>query len=187
MGYIEDNLLENESIIYIAKLHWITFKWTGIWLFITLIALSSGKEGLSAVPGGLILTGICGVLAYLNYQTSEFGLTNKRVIIKTGIIRRKSVDVLLTKIEGVQVKQGLFGRMMGYGTVVVSGTGGLWGLFQRISNPLDFRNKIQGQLSSIQKQPASDQPPKRASLCIHCGKYYEGNPSFCPNCGKSTK
>lgn len=65
-----------------------------------------------------------GIGAFVNRKTSEFAVTNKRVVMKFGFIRRSSLEVLLTKIEGVSVDQGILGRILDYGTIVVGGTGG---------------------------------------------------------------
>jgi uncharacterized membrane protein YdbT with pleckstrin-like domain len=92
------------------KLHWIIFLWPGIFFLLALLSIAGGASGGSVFLFLLaILSGIC---AYINYTTSEFALTNKRVIVKVGLIRRKSFEVLLQKIEGISVHQGLLGRIL---------------------------------------------------------------------------
>lgn len=54
---------------------------------------------------------------------SVYAVTNKRVIIKTGVISRRTVELVLAKCEGIQVVQGIAGRIFGYGSIVVT-TGG---------------------------------------------------------------
>ena len=78
---------------------------------------------------------------------SEFAVTNKRVLIKTGWIRRHSLEILLSKIEGIRVEQDVLGRMWDYGTIVVSGTGGSKEPFHRIAEPMLFRRRVQDQIS----------------------------------------
>jgi uncharacterized membrane protein YdbT with pleckstrin-like domain len=87
---------------------------------------------------------------YIQYITSEFGVTNRRVIIKRGLIRRKSLEVLLNMIEGIQVDQSVLGRILGFGSIVVIGAGGTKDLFHNISAPLEFRKKAQEQIVSFQ-------------------------------------
>lgn len=153
MGYIDTNLLDGEQIIYRAKLHWMEFFWTAFWLFMTIFSaalnMASGNNGGTGVF--FFITLIIGTSAFLNYKTSEFGITNKRVLIKVGFIQRKSLETLLAKIEGIQVDQGLLGRMLNYGTIIVTGTGGTHSPFKKIAAPLDFRRKVQEQISSTQK------------------------------------
>jgi uncharacterized membrane protein YdbT with pleckstrin-like domain len=116
--YVEGNLIKDERVVYEAKLHWI--------IFISLKALLT-----------LFIAPIIAV------STSEFAITTKRVIIKVGLISRRTLEMNLTKIETVNVNQSIFGRMLGYGTVSIVGTGGTKESFPRISSPLDFRKKFQ--------------------------------------------
>lgn len=116
--YVEGNLIKDERVVYEAKLHWI--------IFISLKALLT-----------LFISPIIAV------STSEFAITTKRVIIKVGLISRRTLEMNLTKIETVNVNQSIFGRMLGYGTVSIVGTGGTKESFPRISSPLDFRKKFQ--------------------------------------------
>jgi len=75
--------------------------------------------------------------------TSEFAITDKRVIVKVGLISRKTLEMNISKIETVNVNQGILGRMLGYGTVTVVGTGGTKEAFNSISSPLEFRKHFQ--------------------------------------------
>lgn len=148
MGFIESNLMQNEHVLGRAKLHWVIFIWPAIWLALALIVFSSGD---AAAGGGVVLIAVAtGMVSFINLKTSEFGVTNKRVLLKTGLIRRNSFEVLLTKVEGIQVKQSILGRLLGYGTIVVTGTGGSADPFRRIARPLDFRRQVQEQISSVE-------------------------------------
>lgn len=150
MSYIESNLMNDESVIYKAKLHWVVFLWPVIWLVIALSMFSSGGEAASAGGAVIMIAIITGIISFINYSTSEFGITSKRVLVKTGLIRRNSLEVLLTKVEGIQVHQGILGRVLGYGSIIVSGTGGAREPFHKISAPLEFRRNAQEQISSVQ-------------------------------------
>lgn len=149
MGYIEQNLMSGENVVYRAKLHWIVFMWPAIFLLIALIGFGSG----SPPAGGLfiLLAVLTGLSSFIRYSTSEFGLTNKRVLIKVGLIRRHSLETLLTKVEGISVDQGILGRILGYGTIVVTGTGGMREPFHKISGPLEFRKQVQEQIGAVQE------------------------------------
>jgi len=70
---------------------------------------------------------VTGLHAVIERRTSEFAVTNKRVLIKTGLVRRHSLETLLSKIESIGVAQSILGRILGFGTIVISGNG--W--FQR--------------------------------------------------------
>jgi uncharacterized membrane protein YdbT with pleckstrin-like domain len=97
------------------------------------------------------LTGIgVTVCAYLKYRSSEFGITNKRVLVKVGILGRRSIEILLSKVEGISVNQGILGKSLDYGTIVVSGTGGTKEPFKNITKPFEFRKQVQEQIASTQ-------------------------------------
>jgi uncharacterized membrane protein YdbT with pleckstrin-like domain len=147
MGYIEQNLMSGETIIYPTKLHWAIFLRPGLWLVLAIYFSTSVAE-----LGGLffLVAIIDGLGAVINYTTSEFGLTNKRVLMKVGFIRRHSIEVLLSKIEGIQVNQGILGRILGYGSIVVSGTGGMKDPFHKIDKPLEFRRRVQEQIEKME-------------------------------------
>jgi len=151
MSYIEKNLMEGENIIYRTKLHWIVFLWPIFWLVIAILFFSGGDK-MIAIGGFFSLVAIVtGVAAFITYSTSEFGVTNKRVIVKVGFIRRNTIEILLAKVEGIFVKQGILGRILGYGSIIVSGTGGTKDPFHKISNPLEFRKITQEQSVAVQE------------------------------------
>ena len=146
MSYIEKNLLNGENILYSGKMHWVVFLWPIIWLIIGLMLLDSFGGLLILIAFGT------GMASLINYTTSEFGVTNKRVIVKVGFIRRNSLEVLLNKVEGIQVNQGILGRILGYGSITVTGTGGTKDPFHKIAAPLEFRKKVQEQIAAVQDQ-----------------------------------
>jgi len=88
----------------------------------------------------------------IRQMTSEFVITNKRVIMKTGFISRKTFEMNLQKIESVNVDQSFWGRLMGFGTVSIIGTGGSRESFADIANPLLFRRKFQEMDILIEKR-----------------------------------
>jgi len=142
--------MNGESILYHTKLHWVIFLWSIIWFIVAIILFIGGGD--AATAGGLfILIAMgTGIISFINFKTSEFGVTNKRVIVKIGFIRRNSLEVLLSKIEGIQVNQGILGRIFGFGSIMVSGTGGTKDPFHKIDAPLEFRRKVQEQIAVVQ-------------------------------------
>jgi uncharacterized membrane protein YdbT with pleckstrin-like domain len=147
MGYVERNLLPNEEITYQARLHWIIYALPAV-VFVIAILLALGG-------GGWIAGSVLGVIAFalflppwIKASSSEFAITNKRVLIKVGLVRRHSLELLLQKVEGIGVDQGILGRIFGYGTITVAGVGGTKEAFRMISNPLEFRRQVQTGLVS---------------------------------------
>jgi uncharacterized membrane protein YdbT with pleckstrin-like domain len=111
-----------------------------------LVALGGGNWIAGSALGiiGLVLM----LPPWIKSSSSEFAITNKRVLIKVGLIRRHSLELLLQKVEGIGVDQGFLGRVLGYGTITVSGVGGTKEAFRMISNPLEFRRQVQASLAS---------------------------------------
>lgn len=139
MGYIESTSMDGEVISYTTRLSWVVFL---LPIILSLIFLF--------FPPLLIFSGILLVIAIINYSKSEFGVTNKRLVLKTGVIKRKSQETQIKKIEGISVEQGVIGRVLGYGTIVVTGTGGGMSRFANISDPFTFRKRIQEQISAVE-------------------------------------
>lgn len=117
-NYIQNNLIKDEQIEFETTYHWI--------IFCNLRAIFT----LFIAP-------------MLDRYSDEFAITNKRIIVKTGLISRKTLEMNLNKIESVNVDQSILGRMLGYGTIRIIGTGGTREEFPNISNPLAFRKKFQ--------------------------------------------
>lgn len=142
MGYIDQNLLSGESVVYRAKLHWIIFLWPAIFILIGIFSEQTRAFFL-------LIGFIWAISSYINYSSSEFGVTTRRVIVKVGLVRRRSLELLLSKVEGVGVDQGVLGRILGYGTIIVTGTGGTKEPFRSISAPLEFRRVVQQQSAGL--------------------------------------
>jgi uncharacterized membrane protein YdbT with pleckstrin-like domain len=145
MSYIEKNLLPNEEITYRARLHWVIYSapTLGFTLAIVVWILGSWIAGLVI---GLIALALL-LPPWIKSFSSEFAITNKRVLIKVGLVRRHSLELLLQKIEGIGVDQGIMGRILNYGTITVSGVGGTKEAFTMISAPLEFRRQVQASLA----------------------------------------
>lgn len=146
MGFIDNSLMSGEKVIYRAKLHWIVFKWAIVLLFLAFFMMADVGEN---AIGGFLLAAIVGAFNFIKLKTSEMGVTNKRVLIKVGLIKRHSLETLLEKVEGIQVIQSALGRILGYGTIVVVGSGGTREPFSMIDNPMKFRKKVQEQIPFI--------------------------------------
>lgn len=116
--YIENNLIKDEHVEFETTYHWI--------IFFSLRAIFT----LFIAP-------------VVDRYTDEFAVTNRRVIVKTGLISRKTLEMNLSKIESVNVDQSISGRLLGYGTITIIGTGGTRESFPNISKPLLFRKKFQ--------------------------------------------
>jgi uncharacterized membrane protein YdbT with pleckstrin-like domain len=145
MGYVDSNLLPNEQVTYRARLHRIIYLFPFcLFLIAIAVAIAGGRWTALALA---VLALITMLPPWVRSISSEFAVTNKRVLVKVGLVRRHSLELLLQKVEGIGVDQGILGRILGYGTITVSGTGGTREAFRMIANPLEFRRQVQASLS----------------------------------------
>ena len=149
MGYVERNLLPDERVVYKTRLHWVVFlKPLGLTLLgVVLTALLARVQEPSRLWWGgavVLLAGLLWALAhFVQVMSSEFAVTTMRLVLKVGFISRYTTELLLTKVETIGVEQGLAGRLLGYGDLIVTGTGGAREVFQRVRDPVAFRNHVQ--------------------------------------------
>jgi uncharacterized membrane protein YdbT with pleckstrin-like domain len=149
MSYIDENLLPNEKVLFRTYLHWVIFILPVVLTFVGLGFL--WPHSLLNIIGVLLL--VVAVFqwffSFLRYLSSEFAVTNKRVVIKTGFIRRSSYETLLQRIAGIQVDQSAGGRLFNYGKIVIFGVGGEKDYFVNIEAPLAFRKIVLEQIERL--------------------------------------
>jgi len=142
MSYIEKTLMPNEEILYQGKLSlWSFAKSTLLgllFLFLGLIVSNYSKYGFF----GFIIAAFIALNIYARYSAIELGVTNKRIVIKQGLISRKTIELLLQKVESVQVEQSILGRIFSFGDIVVLGVGTTYEPFRCITNPMGFRQAV---------------------------------------------
>jgi uncharacterized membrane protein YdbT with pleckstrin-like domain len=149
VGYVERNLLPGERVLYKTRLHWVMFV-KPVLLLVVGIGLTAALWRAGDPPwlwylGAAVIAAslVWGSVHYVELMTSEFAVTTTRVIFKTGLIARYTTELLLTKVESIAVSQSLLGRLLNYGNLTVIGTGGTREVFQRVGDPINFRNHVQ--------------------------------------------
>ena len=140
MAYIESNLLADATVTHRASLHWLVY-WQAILAGVAGVVLVWIEPLAGAIAFALAV--VLAIPPFVAKSTSEFGVTSKRVIIKVGLIRRRTLELLLRQVESIQVEQSILGRIFDYGSITLSGTGGVREVFHNIAAPLEFRRKIQ--------------------------------------------
>ena len=197
MSYLDDHLLAGERVVYRARLHWSIFATS-----IVVIALGIALAIVLSVyqpeywPAGVALAGIGLLLAIgpaIHYASSEFAVTDMRVVAKLGFIERESLETLLSKIEAIGVDQGIVGRMLGYGTITITGTGGTEESFPRIADPLEFLRQIQSQVVALDERrggqestagAARPNEPRVERDCPYCAERILARARVCKHCGR---
>jgi uncharacterized membrane protein YdbT with pleckstrin-like domain len=146
MSYVDSNLLEGERVMYRTRLHWRLFVPPILFALIVSIPLAwiayaETWNVFAWIPLAIALLWF--LAALIRRQTSEFVVTNKRVLMKVGVFTVRSIELLLAKVEAIAVHQSLTGRVLGYGDIVLTGSGGTKEPFSTIQSPLAFRNAVQ--------------------------------------------
>lgn len=149
MGYVERHLLPNERVLYKTRLHWVLFARPALLTLLGVVltvagGAATGLEWLWHASLLVILAGLAwGAVHYVELMTSEFAVTSTRLIFKVGLVARYTTELLLSKVESIGVQQTLPGRLLNYGDLVVTGTGGAREAFRRVHDPIGFRNEVQ--------------------------------------------
>jgi uncharacterized membrane protein YdbT with pleckstrin-like domain len=157
MSYVESNLMQNEQVVCSAKVHWCVFMPGFILLGLAILNGVAAGFGESPMFGVFFMASIIFLVrAHLIRKSTELAVTSKRVIVKTGMIRRHTVELNHSKVESFQVSQGIFGRMLGYGTLTVTGTGGVRTPINGIDNPLEFRRSAVAAVDATQSSGGFD-------------------------------
>jgi hypothetical protein len=115
--------------------------------------------------GGAAALLVCGIVALIagvvRRNATEMAVTTRRVVVKLGLMNRKTIEMLLNKIETIEVSEPMAGRMLGYGSITMIGTGGTSEPFHKIAHPLQFRGAVQQQLEKLSAGPGVAGPPGR--------------------------
>ena len=145
MSYITASLAANETVLHTTKL--------SLWQFLphllmAILLIFVGSAARQPLPV-LVVIGIT-IVAWVAVQvwTTEMAVTNKRIIHKTGLISRNTTELMIGKVESVQVSQGITGRLFGFGQVDVSGNGSNSAKFKGVVDPLAFRAAVSLNMTS---------------------------------------
>ena len=150
MSYYTKVLQPDEQVKYVGKLHWTIYR-NAILFGILAVIVAGFAVTLAENPQlmALALAGVLGVFALIAFLgawfvriSTEIVVTDKRIIHKVGWIARRTEEINITKVETVDVAQGIVGRIFDFGTVLIRGIGGSWEPLRRVASPLQLRNAI---------------------------------------------
>lgn len=178
MGYIDDNLVQGEQVIFRTRYHWyVIIRLIAITIIYISLVYIFAVTMLGYRPRGDLLfdrfvtytlmgLGAFGILMFLSailtYFSSEFGVTNRRVLIKTGVMRRQTLELSLSKIESIRIQESLMGRLFGFKSITLTGSGGTHQRFAYIARAQEFR-RAATQLGTRFEVSAKDDNPAESS------------------------
>ncbi|MGE5201552.1 MAG: PH domain-containing protein [Acidobacteriota bacterium] len=147
MGYVDEVLQPGEQLLHRAYLHWLLYAPAFATAVVGVVLLVLGATyggGIALVPGAAV--GLAAVYfwlgAWIRRSTTELAVTNRRIILKRGWIRRRTVEMNMDKVESVDVEQSVLGRIFNCGNVVVRGTGAGLEPIRAVEDPLTFRSFV---------------------------------------------
>ncbi len=146
MSYIQESLAGNEHLIYRAHFHWLykAFAWSA--LLLSAVAALYAHAHAGPLWAAYALLG-CGVIVFLAIMVpiwaQQIAVTDQRLILRRGLIRRSTEELQLRAVEEVQLEQGILGRIFGFGRVIVSGTGIEDVRLPALAEPVRLRRKLQ--------------------------------------------
>ena len=147
MSYVETVLQPGETIKILGRLHWIGYSRAIILAAIAMVVAYFFYG--SAFPGGMAFVAFIAAIAMLEFLrvlletlTTEIAVTSRRVILKRGLVRRETSEMNMNQIETVNVYQSVLGRILGFGTIHIRGTGEGLAPLPGVAAPLQVRNTI---------------------------------------------
>ncbi len=150
MGYVDRHLTAGEEVVFRTRLHPVIFAGTVFFAacVIGIVVLIVARNDLP--PETVRLLWLAGVVIalgafvtpILRWRTSEFAVTTRRVLVKVGLLSVHSLELMLPKVEAIGVDQALAGRLLGYGTLRIVGTGGTVEEFARVARPDALREAV---------------------------------------------
>jgi uncharacterized membrane protein YdbT with pleckstrin-like domain len=152
MAYYTNVMQPGENLHILGRLHWIIYSKAIFFVCLAIaILIVYGAVNVSNVVDDAILFCIAaallfaifaGLAAFIQRHATEIVVTDRRVLFKTGLIWRRTIEMNISKVETVDVRQGITGRLLGFGTVIIRGTGASIEPLNRVTDPLSIRNAI---------------------------------------------
>ncbi|MFV0626699.1 MAG: PH domain-containing protein [Alphaproteobacteria bacterium] len=152
-SYIKKTLSYDEEILFFIQQHGIV--WLQTWFLGIVSVLPLVFMFLFPMPNPIIFFVLFGILftltlyKYFIVAVIEMALTNKRVIRRTGVIWVRSEELLLSKVESVEISQSILGRILGYGNILFSGTGTSKVNLKNVRNPVEVKRDIEYYFGSV--------------------------------------
>jgi hypothetical protein len=164
MSYIDKSLVPGEKVVFTTRLHWIVMLghifgacvlW-GMGGYLLYYGYAhpemefTSRHIMEYGGAALLLCGLILIFAgSIRRNATEMAVTTRRVVIKTGLASRKTIEMLLNKVETIEVSESGMGRVLGYGSISMIGTGGTSEQFHKMARPLEFRSATQQEIEKL--------------------------------------
>ena len=141
--------MAKEKLVAVCRPHWSSF-W-GRWFVAFLFAYSAiygivtdGADAIGSAICLLIIAGLCVGSALIMMKTTYLGMTETKIVGHTGFLRTRTLSTPLAKVQNIGLENGLFGKLLGYGTITISdaGSGVTEFVFKRMANAERFVEQV---------------------------------------------
>ncbi|OGV43351.1 MAG: hypothetical protein A3F46_07850 [Legionellales bacterium RIFCSPHIGHO2_12_FULL_42_9] len=133
----------DDDVIYFARLHRVIFFWPVV-LFFGGMILGIEFWQLKEVSIFLVLFALAwGLMTWVTYRFSSLTIKKNQVILRSGFLVRQTIDIPITKIESIDIRQSVGGSIFQYGFLMITGTGGTRNSINFIAKPLTCRRYIE--------------------------------------------
>lgn len=157
MSYLQKSLAPGEAVVAVFRLHWIM--WIRFWIVIALGIIAVAALLIAQIPWGALAAAVIAILIagyqWLWLRGIEQGVTNRRVVRKIGIVSRTTTELRLASIETVDLHQSIWGRILGFGNVEITGRGETAMALYRIASPIAVKRDIESAYSTHVEAPQS--------------------------------
>jgi len=146
MAYLDESLAPGENIVARFDLHW-----TAKWRLIVYLLLAIPTIGIALIGA---------IYEWIRLRSIELGVTNRRVVRKTGIVSRQTEELRLASIETIDLHQSAWGRVFGFGDIVLTGRGESSMIFERLARPIEAKRAIEGAYAAHVEDTRASAPPR---------------------------
>ncbi|KTC99299.1 transmembrane protein [Legionella geestiana] len=135
--------MSDENTVYVAKLHKILFFWPTALIVASILIGSSYPSFREAALMMVAIGALWAMMMWVTWRFSSLTILKKQVVLRSGMLVRKTVDIPYSKIETMDIRQSVMGSLLRYGTLVITGTGGTHHTLDYLANPLVCRRHIE--------------------------------------------
>jgi uncharacterized membrane protein YdbT with pleckstrin-like domain len=156
-----EELMPGESLVLKEKQHWIVMV-RPLLLPVALVVLAAVADLLAVIPGdfrliatlaAVAILGLALIFVFIRWSSRSFSITDRRVILDTGIFSRSTKVIALDRVQDIATNQSLLGRMLGYGRIEIDSAGASGAeVLSALPNPGRFRDAVFAEAENLRTQ-----------------------------------
>lgn len=172
------DLLPDENLVLRVHRHWIVAL-RALWIPIVLLVLAAlldtvggnrlgSRDVKVAITLGVVaLAGLWVIVVWVRWNSSRLTVTDQRVILDSGILNRTSKVIALDRVQDVSTRQGVFGRVLGYGSVEIDAAGASGAeVLDHLPMPNKIRDEVFVQSERLRRGTGQGQPAPAPSPAV---------------------